>query len=119
MGSDNDSSVAISDSSGVHTYHSKGLAPPSVHSGEVDDVPAAAYTEEENRLLVRKLDWHVGLNITSCFVSYHTDGPRPQILPFIWWCYLFNSLDRNNISNAKSDGMTGMNWKSELEWDNR
>lgn len=27
-------------------------------------------------------------------------------MPFIWWCYLFNSLDRNNVSNAKSDGMT-------------
>ncbi|PSR97346.1 major facilitator superfamily domain-containing protein [Coniella lustricola] len=55
-----------------------------VGSSEVNN--NVAYTEEEKKALVRKLDWH--------------------ILPFIFWCYLFNSLDRNNISNAKSDGMT-------------
>ncbi|CAD6586628.1 MAG: hypothetical protein CYPHOPRED_003619, partial [Cyphobasidiales sp. Tagirdzhanova-0007] len=46
------------------------------------------YTKEENRRLVRKFDLR-------------------QILPIIWACYLFNSLDRSNVSNAKSDGMTG------------
>ncbi|GFZ47433.1 Uncharacterized transporter [Saitozyma sp. JCM 24511] len=58
------------------------------HVQEVGDVDLSAYdyTEEESRRIVRKLDWH--------------------ILPFIWWCYLFNSLDRSNVSNAKSDGMT-------------
>ncbi|KAK8870117.1 hypothetical protein IAR55_000687 [Kwoniella newhampshirensis] len=50
------------------------------------DVLGHAFTEEESRAIVRKFDWH--------------------ILPFIWWCYLFNSLDRNNVSNARSDGMT-------------
>ncbi|WVQ75755.1 hypothetical protein IAR50_005386 [Cryptococcus sp. DSM 104548] len=44
------------------------------------------FTEEESRRLVRKFDWH--------------------ILPLLWWGYLFNSLDRSNVSNAKSDGMT-------------
>ncbi|WVQ75736.1 hypothetical protein IAR50_005367 [Cryptococcus sp. DSM 104548] len=44
------------------------------------------FTEEENGPLVRKLDWH--------------------ILPYLWWAYIFNSLDRSNVSNAKSDGMT-------------
>lgn len=55
----------------------------------VDDVNLAAYsfTKEENDRLVRKFDLH--------------------ILPLIWGCYLFNSLDRGNVSNAKSDGMTG------------
>nr|XP_031858636.1 uncharacterized protein CI109_006016 [Kwoniella shandongensis]KAA5525708.1 hypothetical protein CI109_006016 [Kwoniella shandongensis] len=54
---------------------------------KVEDVEFEdSFTEEESRSLVRKFDWH--------------------ILPFIWWCYLFNSLDRNNVSNAKSDGMT-------------
>ncbi|RDW78369.1 hypothetical protein BP5796_06221 [Coleophoma crateriformis] len=50
------------------------------------DLSAYHFTQEESRRVVRKLDLH--------------------ILPFIWWCYLFNSLDRNNVSNAKSDGMT-------------
>ncbi|WVQ67994.1 uncharacterized protein L199_006200 [Kwoniella botswanensis] len=50
------------------------------------DFSAYAYTEEESRAVVRKLDWH--------------------ILPFIFFGYLFNALDRNNISNAKSGGMT-------------
>ncbi|WVQ84747.1 hypothetical protein IAT38_006904 [Cryptococcus sp. DSM 104549] len=45
-----------------------------------------AFTEEESMRIVRKCDW--------------------RILPLIWGCYLFNSLDRNNVSNAKSDGMT-------------
>ncbi|ODN79290.1 hypothetical protein L202_03302 [Cryptococcus amylolentus CBS 6039] len=44
------------------------------------------FTDSENRALVRKLDWH--------------------ILPYLWWAYIFNSLDRSNVSNAKSDGMT-------------
>ncbi|TYJ53842.1 hypothetical protein B9479_005529 [Cryptococcus floricola] len=44
------------------------------------------YTEEESRAVARKLDWH--------------------ILPYLWWAYIFNSLDRSNVSNAKSDGMT-------------
>lgn len=52
------------------------------------------FTEEESRSLVRKLDWH--------------------ILPYIWWCYIFNSLDRSNVSNAKSDGMpTDLNFPDE------
>ncbi|KAL7424928.1 hypothetical protein Q5752_000615 [Cryptotrichosporon argae] len=50
------------------------------------DLSAYHFTEEDSRRVARKLDWH--------------------ILPFIWWCYLFNSLDRSNVSNAKSDGMT-------------
>ena len=48
----------------------------------------STFTAAEERALVRKFDCH--------------------ILPFIWLCYLFNSLDRSNVSNAKSDGMTGM-----------
>ncbi|WVQ75734.1 hypothetical protein IAR50_005365 [Cryptococcus sp. DSM 104548] len=44
------------------------------------------FTEEESRKLARKFDWH--------------------ILPYLWWGYIFNSLDRSNVSNAKSDGMT-------------
>ncbi|WRT66064.1 uncharacterized protein IL334_003016 [Kwoniella shivajii] len=55
---------------------------------KVEDIDFSAYdyTPEENRSLVRKLDLH--------------------ILPYIWAGYLFNALDRNNLSNAKSDGMT-------------
>ncbi|OCF39393.1 high-affinity nicotinic acid transporter [Kwoniella heveanensis CBS 569] len=55
---------------------------------KVEDVDFSAYnyTVAENKSLVRKLDRH--------------------ILPYIWACYLFNALDRNNLSNAKSDGMT-------------
>ncbi|WWC93891.1 hypothetical protein V866_000728 [Kwoniella sp. B9012] len=55
---------------------------------KVEDVDFSAYnfTREEEKKVVRKLDLH--------------------ILPFIWAGYLFNSLDRNNLSNAKSDGMT-------------
>ena len=45
------------------------------------------YSPEEDRRVVRKFDLH--------------------ILPLIWLCYFFNSLDRSNVSNAKSDGMTG------------
>lgn len=70
----------------------------------VDEVNLAAYSfsTEENDRLVRKFDIH--------------------ILPLIWGCYLFNckqkpssrdsssdhcaALDRGNVSNAKSDGMT-------------
>ncbi|EIW65836.1 high-affinity nicotinic acid transporter [Tremella mesenterica] len=50
------------------------------------DMSDYSFTAEESRAVVKKFDWH--------------------ILPFIWWCYLFNSLDRSNVSNAKSDGMT-------------
>ena len=55
---------------------------------KVEEVEQISYnfTPAEERALVRKLDWH--------------------ILPFVWLCYLFNSLDRSNVSNAKSDGMT-------------
>ncbi|OWZ33331.1 high-affinity nicotinic acid transporter [Cryptococcus neoformans C23] len=53
---------------------------------EVAEISEYPFTKEENRCIVRKFDWH--------------------ILPFVWACYLFNSLDRNNVSNAKSDGMT-------------
>ncbi|OCF76267.1 hypothetical protein I204_03567 [Kwoniella mangroviensis CBS 8886] len=55
---------------------------------KVEDVDFSGYnfTRDEEKELVRKLDLH--------------------ILPFIWAGYLFNSLDRNNLSNAKSDGMT-------------
>lgn len=44
-------------------------------------------SKEESKAIVRKFDLH--------------------ILPLAWWAYLFNSLDRNNASNAKSAGMTG------------
>ncbi|WWC89619.1 uncharacterized protein L201_004544 [Kwoniella dendrophila CBS 6074] len=55
---------------------------------KVEDVDFSSYdyTIAEEKSLVRKLDLH--------------------ILPYIWAGYLFNSLDRNNLSNAKSDGMT-------------
>lgn len=56
------------------------------HTVDAVNLAAYSFTQEENDRLVRKLDLH--------------------ILPLIWGCYLFNSLDRGNVSNAKSDGMT-------------
>ncbi|OWZ26829.1 high-affinity nicotinic acid transporter [Cryptococcus neoformans AD2-60a] len=50
------------------------------------DLSSYDYTKEESKAIVRKFDLH--------------------ILPLAWWAYLFNSLDRNNASNAKSAGMT-------------
>lgn len=62
MGSGDDSDVAISKDVEVHIDRKRaGVASPSsVHSGELSDAPHENYTEEESRLLVRKLDWHVG-----------------------------------------------------------
>ncbi|WVQ84746.1 hypothetical protein IAT38_006903 [Cryptococcus sp. DSM 104549] len=51
-----------------------------------DEEQEQTFTHEESKRIAHKFDW--------------------RILPLIWGCYLFNSLDRNNVSNAKSDGMT-------------
>lgn len=74
-----DSSPAALDSKGL-----SGLA--NIHAVDDVDLSAYSYTEEESRAIARKFDWH--------------------ILPLAWGCYLFNSLDRNNASNAKSAGLT-------------
>lgn len=66
------------------------------------DLAQFDFTEEESRRIVRKFDWHVSDMANAKVVGADVG----QILPFIWWCYLFNSLDRSNVSNAKSDGMT-------------
>lgn len=62
MGSRADSDVAISKDVEVHIGHKRaGVdSPSSIQSGELSDAPHENYTEEESRLLVRKLDWHVG-----------------------------------------------------------
>ena len=59
------------------------------------------YTEEEERAIVRKFDWHVSGRRSLSQAS----KLMLKIIPLIWGGYIFNSLDRSNISNAKSDGM--------------
>ncbi|CAN6607643.1 high-affinity nicotinic acid transporter [Trichomonascus vanleenenianus] len=76
-----------------------------VEDGEKDVEAAAAYqaieiqyTKEEERKLVRKFDWHV--------------------LSFVSVLYLLSYLDRGNIGNANTAGMsadTGMS-DSQYEW---
>lgn len=60
MGSGSDGDVAVSGDVEVHLAHNKVDAPSSIHSVEMIEASAADYTQEESRLLVRKLDWHVG-----------------------------------------------------------
>ncbi|ORY24762.1 major facilitator superfamily domain-containing protein [Naematelia encephala] len=78
----------MSDIESKHLDVEEGGVAKDLTAHKVEDVDLSAYqfTEEESKRIVRKFDLH--------------------ILPFIWWCYLFNSLDRSNVSNAKSDGMT-------------
>lgn len=76
MGSGNDSVVALSKDVEVHIDHKRAgvNSPSSVHSGELSDAPHESYTEDESRLLVRKLDWHVGHYKHSRFVSHHAES---------------------------------------------
>lgn len=56
MGSGNDSNVTVAKD--VEDRRGND-SPSSVHTGELSDAPHENYTQEESRLLVRKLDWHV------------------------------------------------------------
>lgn len=63
MSASHENNVAISDDMGTRFEPVKGLAQSSIDSvgyGEASHL--GSYTEEENRLLVRKLDWHVSLS---------------------------------------------------------
>lgn len=113
MSASNERNVGKADEVDVRLESAKGLAQSTINS--IDNASSPSYTEEESRSVVRKLDWHVSagkLPLTRRLETGEVSRalitcPHGQILPFIWWCYLFNSLDRNNVSNAKSDGMTG------------
>lgn len=57
MSASNERNVGIADEVDVRLEPAKGLAQSSINSIGNDSNPS--YTEEENRSLVRKLDWHV------------------------------------------------------------
>lgn len=58
MASRHDSDRGVSDDVEVQSHRSKRLAT-DVQSVEVCNVVADDFTEEENRVLVRRMDWHV------------------------------------------------------------
>ena len=72
---------------------------------DVNEVELSAYdfTPEESRAITKKFDLHV----SDPFASPHKENKlTTKILPWIFVAYLFNSLDRGNVSAAQSDGMT-------------
>ncbi|KAK4687543.1 hypothetical protein P7C73_g2583, partial [Tremellales sp. Uapishka_1] len=78
--------MSVLERTGSQAFSEKGLEA-SIQVVDVEpDFSPYQYTREEEKALVSKFDW--------------------RILPIIWWCYIFNSLDRSNVGNAKSDGMT-------------
>lgn len=65
MSAENARNVVISDDVDTSFDPVKGLAQSSTGSVGCGTTSQSDYTEEENRLLVRKLDWHVRLSTYS------------------------------------------------------
>lgn len=57
MSSDHENGAVTPDDTKKHSAHTKVPIQSEIEEGEVLD--EFSYTEEENRRLVRKLDWHV------------------------------------------------------------
>lgn len=63
MESLNHSNTAVSGDVEVHFDHKNDHLSSSIRSANTSDLPSGVYTEEENRAIVRKLDWHASLHI--------------------------------------------------------